>query len=162
MKIKSLIFSILCCINSTLAQDNETFAIQNIKTNKCLRPLNANKSNENKIILYNHHNWKCITWEFTAIEENTYLLKNLYTEKTFEPSLNLVNGASLWQQEINNSKLQIWEFIKQKDDSFVIKLKDNELYITISSEKTNSEVILMEYSGLDEQKWKLIKQRPWL
>ncbi len=38
-----------------------TYAVQNVKTGKNLRPYNAGIDNGNKIVLYNHHEWKCMT-----------------------------------------------------------------------------------------------------
>lgn len=63
-----------------------TYAIQNVGTGKDIRVHNAGNDNGTKIILYNHNNWECITWQLIELEDNAYLLKNLYTQKTFEPS----------------------------------------------------------------------------
>ncbi len=77
-----------------------TFAIQNIQSSKDIRVHNANYHDDARIILYPHHEWECITWEFIEIEYNTFLLKNLYTQKTFEPmqlpSRALDCGKSRW------------------------------------------------------------------
>lgn len=63
-----------------------TYAIQNVGTGKDIRVHNAGNDEGTKIILYNHNNWECITWQLIELEDNAYLLKNLYTQKTFEPS----------------------------------------------------------------------------
>jgi Acetyltransferases, including N-acetylases of ribosomal proteins len=68
-----------------------TFAVQNIKSGKNLRPnpevSSAEKfvANGNGIVLYPHAEWKCMTWQFTHVEDNVYQLQNLYTNKTFQP-----------------------------------------------------------------------------
>lgn len=58
-----------------------TYAIQNVGTGKDIRVHNAGNDNGTKIILYNHNNWECITWQLIELEDNAYLLKNLYTQK---------------------------------------------------------------------------------
>lgn len=160
-RIWIFIASLFICESMNAFDFTKTYAIQNIKTSKNLRPFEAKKDDGNRIILYNHHWWKCMTWEFIKVNENSFILKNFYTKKTFQSSSIPENGVILYQQEINNNDLQVWEFIKQDDNTYSIKLKDNELYITISSEKTNSEIILMPYLDTDEQKWKLVEQKPW-
>ena len=64
-----------------------SFAIQNVQTGKNIRPYNSGTSNGNRIILYDHNEWKCLTYEFIHVEGDFYQLKNLYTQKTFEPRL---------------------------------------------------------------------------
>ena len=137
-----------------------TYAIQNIKTEKDIRVYNAGNDNETKIILYNHHNWECITWQLIELEENIYLLKNLYTQKTFEPSAIPQSGVGLWQQTLGGSRYQHWEFIKQPDETYLIRLKDTELYLTVTSDENNSDIILMEKQGSDSQLWRLVRQNP--
>ena len=135
-----------------------TFAIQNIKTGKDIRVYNAGNNNETKIILYSHYNWECITWQLIQLEENTYLLKNLYTQKTFEPSAVPQSGVGLWQQTLGGSRLQYWEFIKQIDETYLIRLKDTELYLTVTSDENNSDIVLMTKQNSDSQLWKLVRQ----
>lgn len=137
-----------------------TYAIINIKTGKAIRVHNANTKDESKIILYTHHNWECMTWQFIQLEKDIYLLKNLYTEKTFQPSSSPNMGIDLWQQTLGGDTLQYWEFIKQSDEIYLIRLKNTELYITVSSDKNNSSIILMPLSNSTEQQWKLISQKP--
>jgi hypothetical protein len=137
-----------------------TYAIINVKTGKAIRVHNANIADESKIILYTHHNWECMTWQFIQIEEGIYLLKNLYTEKTFKPSSSIEMGVNLWQKTLGGENLQYWEFIKQSDEIYLIRLKGTDLYITISSEKNNSSIILMPLNNSTEQQWKLINQKP--
>lgn len=112
------------------------------------------------IILYNHNNWECITWQLIELEDNAYLLKNLYTQKTFEPSAPPEPGVNLWQQTLGGSHFQYWEFIKQPNETYLIRLKDSELYLTITSDENNSDIILMPKQDSDNQRWKLIRQNP--
>lgn len=137
-----------------------TYAIQNVKTGKNIRVQNAGIDNGTKTILYSPHNWECMTWQFIQLEGDTYLLKNLYTEKTFQPSSSPESGVTLWQQTLGGTKLQYWEFIKQADETYQIRLKNTELYVTISSDKKDSPIILMPKQNSTDQKWRLIEQHP--
>ena len=137
-----------------------SYAIQNIKTGKNIRVHNAGINDETKIILYSHHNWECMTWQFIKLEGDTYLLKNLYTQKTFRPSLSPVAGVDLWQQPLGGDNFQYWEFLKQSDEAYLVRLKDTELYITVSSDENNSPIILMPLQNSTGQQWRLIEQHP--
>lgn len=141
-----------------------TFAIQNVNTGKNLRPYNAGTSDENRIVLYPHNEWKCMTWRFLYVENNVYQLQNLYTGKTLTPSATTQKGVTLWQQPLNDSdSLQYWKFIEQSDEAYLINLKDTDLYITISSDETDSPIILMplqDSNGSTGQLWKLFEQDP--
>ncbi len=139
-----------------------TFAIQNVQTGKDIRVQNANYHNNARTILYGHHNWECITWEMIKLEENTYLLKNLYTEKTFEPISTPKSGVGLWQKPMGGRDYQYWEFIPQANDTYLIRLKGTELYITISSEDEDTPLILVPKQNSKSQLWKLIRQSPWI
>lgn len=138
-----------------------TYAIQNVKTGKDIRVFNANYKDETKIILYSHNNWECMTWELIQMKDSTFLLKNLYTQKTFQPSSSPNSGISLWQQPMGGTALQYWEFIKQPDNTFLIRLNESELYVTVASDENNSDLILMTKQDSPSQQWKLVRQNPW-
>lgn len=137
-----------------------TYAIQNVGNGKDIRVHNAGNDDGTKIILYAHHNWECITWQLIQLEGETYLLKNLYTQKTFEPSSSPQAGTNLWQQTLGGSRLQYWEFIKQSDETYFIRLKDTELYITATSDENDSDIVLMPKQDSDKQRWRLVRQNP--
>jgi hypothetical protein len=137
-----------------------TYAIQNVETGKNIRVYNAENIDNTKIILYSHNNWECMTWQLIELENNTFLLKNLYTQKTFEPSSVPKSGAGLWQKTLGGSRLQYWEFIKQLNDTYLIRLKDTELYLTVCSDENNSPIILMPLQNSDKQLWRLVRQNP--
>lgn len=139
-----------------------TYAILNVKTGKAIRVHDADYHDNVKTILYPHHDWECITWEMIQLQDSTYLLKNLYTQKTFEPESNPKPAISLWQRPLGGSKNQYWEFLKQADDTYLVRLKGTELYVTISSDEDNSEIILMPKQNSNAQLWKLIRQNPWI
>lgn len=148
-------------IKKKLAFEN-TYAIQNASTGLCVRPHNAGYKSGNNIISYSHKNWECITWEFIKLDENTYLLKNLFTEKTFQPKTEPKAGVELWQQSMGGTQLQYWEFLKQTDETYLIKLKGTDLYLTASSDKVNSAIVLQPKQETAKQQWKLVRQTPWI
>lgn len=137
-----------------------TYAIQNVSTGKDIRVYNVGVQDETEIILYPHNEWECLTWEFIQLEDSTFLLKNLCTQKTFEPSSSPEQGVGLWQKSLGGTRLQYWEFIEQPNDTRLIRLKDTELYLTATSDEDNSPVILMPQQDSDKQLWRLIKQNP--
>lgn len=137
------------------------YAIQNVQTGKNLRPYEARKANGNKIVLYDHHGWKCMTWEFSHLQGDTYQLKNRYTDKTFQAASSPASGIALWQQPIKDDNAQDWEFIKQAKNTYRIRQKGTDLYITISSTDTNSPTILLPKQNSTGQLWKLVEQDPW-
>lgn len=137
-----------------------TYAIQNVGTGKDIRVYNVGVEDEAEIILYTHNEWECLTWQFIELEENTYLLKNLCTQKTFEPSSTPQQGVKLWQQSLGGSWLQYWEFVKQSNETYSIRLKDTELYLTATADEDNSPIVLMPEQNSDRQSWRLIAQRP--
>lgn len=136
------------------------YAIQNIQTGKNLRPFQAGKQDGNRLVLYNHHNWKCMTWDFKKIADITYQLQNRYTEKTFQVENYGEPNAKLCQKPLTSNVAQQWEFIKQANENYLIRLKDTDLYISISSDSTNSDIILLPLQNTTAQLWKLVKQDP--
>ncbi len=136
-----------------------TFAIQNVAVEKCIRPYNASFKEDEKVILYTHHNWECMTWQMINIDSNTFLLKNLYSEKTFEPVSSPKTGISIHQKTLQASENQYWQFIAS-DENYLIKLMNYDLYLTTESGDENSNIILTEMNNSDNQKWRLIEQHP--
>jgi hypothetical protein len=137
-----------------------TYAINNVKTGMNIRPYNAGINDGTKIIQYTNNNWECMTWQFIKLEDSSFLLKNLWNNKTFQPSSSPQAGVFLHQQPIEANSLQYWEFIKRSDETYLIRLKGTELYITVTSDKKNSEIILMPNQNSSNQQWKLIEQHP--
>lgn len=156
-----IVFRIRKDIKKKLQFEN-TYAIQNVETEKALRPKDANYENGVELISYPLKDWECITWEMIEIDTNTFLLKDLFTEKTFQPKSEPKEGVGLWQQSLGGSPLQHWEFLKQTDDTYLIRLKETNLYITASSSETDSPIILMTKQDSKKQLWKLVRQTPWI
>ncbi|MDL2327279.1 hypothetical protein LJC64_01265 [Ruminococcaceae bacterium OttesenSCG-928-A11] len=137
-----------------------TFAIQNIETGMNLRPYNAGIADDVKIIQYPHNEWECLTWQMIRMEDESYLLKNLYTHKTFQPVTAPGEGIALHQRTLEANQYQYWEFIKQADETYAIRLKKTDLYLTTANDDKDSAIILMPPNDLDNQKWRLIEQHP--
>lgn len=138
-----------------------TYAIQNTTTGKNLRPYEAGNQNGNRIVLYNHVEWKCMTWEFRHVKDNTYQLKNLFTSKTFQAKdTPAKQGSALEQQPLAASDAQQWEFIKKGNNTYLIRLKGTELYITASSSQTNTDIVLQPEKKEALQQWRLVAQNP--
>ncbi len=55
----------------------------------------------------------------------TYSMK-LWNDKTFQPSSTPKPGVALFQQPIKANSLQYWEFLKQPDEIYLIRLKGTE------------------------------------
>ena len=140
---------------------NGTYAIQNTVTNKNLRPYEAGNQNGNRIVSYNHVAWKCMTWSFKHTGDSTYQLKNLFTSKTFQGKDSPAKqGTKLEQQPLSASTEQQWTFIKVDKNSYNIRLKGTDLYVTASSSDTNSDIILQTKQNKALQSWKLVAQNP--
>ena len=137
-----------------------TFAIQNVETGMNLRPYNAGIADDVKLIQYPHNEWECLTWQMIRMTDGSYLLKNLYTHKTFQPIAEPSEGIALWQRTLEANPYQYWEFIKQSDETYFIRLKDTEFYLTTSGDEKDTAIILMPLGESDSQKWKLIEQHP--
>lgn len=136
----------------------ETYAIQNVQTGKNLRPRAAASSDRTDIVLYAHHAWKCMTWRIERVDENSVRLLNRYTAKSFEPS----PSATLWQQPSKaDDPVQRWELVANSDETWRIRLAGSNLYVTISSEETNTAVALRPRMETADQLWRLIPQDPW-
>ena len=160
-----IIFSILFSSFTTIAQNIKgTFAIKNVSTGMLLRVMDANKKNETPIVAYSPTNWKCMTWDFNKVEGNTYQLKNLFTNKTFQPeSPEAAPGTAIIQEPIvDNNLKQQWEFLPAGNNTYLIRLKGTDLYITPSDPKgtVNSKTILAKKDGSKLQQWTIYEQYP--
>lgn len=102
-----------------------------------------------------------MTWQFVPVGENTYQLRNLYTFKTLQPSSAPAPLVPLSQQPVTDDKAQHLEFVADRDDTYLVKLKGTNLYITALSRETNSQIVLHTRQNSSAQQWRLIKQDPW-
>lgn len=158
--ITTIVLVVAFAFKTNATKTKNTFAIQNVYTGKNLRPFEAGKDDGNKIVLYDHHSWKCMTWEIIQVGKETYQLKNRYTLKNLQSASKSDQEVCLFQQPLKKDSLQYWELISQPDKTYFIRLKGTELYVTISSDKTNSPIVLMKKHNSSAQQWKLVKQDP--
>lgn len=137
-----------------------TYAIQNIGTSRCIRPYNAGLEDENRVILYDYKNWECITWQMINIEGDVYMLKNLWTEKTLEPVNGATEGSTMWQKTLGTNKTQHYEFVKTDDNEYIIRIAGSELYLTAPEDKLDADIVLKPQDNSQNQLWRLIHQTP--
>jgi len=139
------------------------YAIKNIKTGMLLRVKDASDRNGTPLVAYNPQNWKCMTWEFQSKGENTYQLKNLYTNKTFQALGEAKDNAVMEEQPlVIDASNQQYEFIKVKKDTYLIRLKSTELYLTPADPEgsTNSPILLANKKDTLLQQWSIYPQNP--
>ena len=140
-----------------------TYAIKNVKTGMLLRIKDANSKNGTPLVAYDPQNWKCMTWDFQSKGENTYQLKNLYTNKTFQPVGEAKDTAVLEEQPlVIDASNQQYEFIKVKKDTYLIRLKSTELYLSPADPEgsTNSPILLTNKKDTPLQQWSIYLQNP--
>jgi hypothetical protein len=137
-----------------------TYAIQSVGTGKNVRVRDAGIGDGTPIILYRHANWECMTWRLIQLEDASFLLQNLYTQKPFQPSSSPEPGVKLWQQVLGGSRFQRWELILEPGDTYLIRLQGTELYATASSDENDSPIVLMPRQNSPGQLWRLVRQTP--
>lgn len=140
-----------------------TYAIKNEQTGMLLRVKDAHSENGTPLVAYYPENWKCMTWDFQHIEGNVYKLKNLFTGKTFQPVTEANAGVALEEQPLSaDNATQQYEFEPIDKDTFLIKLKGTDLYLTPSDKKgsVNSKIILAKKTNTKDQYWDIYQQSP--
>lgn len=146
------------------AQDIKgNYAIKNVQTGMLLRVKDAGSKNGTPLVAYYPENWKCMTWNFKNTGENSYQLQNLLTNKTFQPVTKAdINVAFEEQPLVDASPNQQYEFIGVKKDTYLIKLKGTDLYLTPADikGKVNSAIILASKRNTPEQLWTIYEQSP--
>ena len=141
-----------------------TYAIKNEQTGMLLRIKDANSKNGTPLVAYSPVNWKCMTWDFKQVEGNTYQLKNLFTNKTFQPKDGTAaDGVVLEQQPLVNAQSnQQYEFIPVQKNIYLIKAKGAELYVTPVDRNGTSGtgITLAKKDGSKLQQWTIYEQKP--
>lgn len=138
-----------------------SYVIQNVGTGLDLRIKDASIYDGAPLVSYDHHEWECLTWQLIEVAPDTYLLKNLYTEKSFEIDGTPKIGATLSSQPIGGRK-QMIQFVSDNDSIFRLRIKDTDLYLTPSSDKTDATVVLDTLRHGNIQQWRLLPQQPIL
>jgi hypothetical protein len=167
MKKFATFASIVACLFVTTVSFGQiikgTYAIKNMQTGLLLRVKDANIANGTPLVAYHPVNWKCMTWNFNHIEGQTYQLRNLFTDKTFQPQTTAVEGVVLEEQPIIAKKAtQLYEFIPVGQNVYKIKLKGTDLYLTPSDAKgaDNSAIVLVGQKEGKVQQWTIYEQNP--
>jgi hypothetical protein len=164
MKKVLLLIAFACCALFASAQDIKgNYAIKNVQTGMLLRVKDAHSKNGTPLVAYYPENWKCMTWNFKKTDANTYQLQNLLTNKTFQPvALAIANVAFDEQPLVPGDTKQQYEFIPVKKDTYLIKLKGTDLYVTPADPKgeVNSAIILTAKKGTADQQWFIYEQAP--
>ncbi len=154
----------MCIATFALAQDIKgNYAIKNVQTGMLLRVKDAASKNGTPLVAYYPENWKCMTWNFKNTGINTYQLQNLLTNKTFQPVTQANHDVPFEEQPlIPGAANQQYEFIEVKKDTYLIKLKGTDLYLTPahSKGKVNSNIILAAKKDTPDQFWNIYEQVP--
>ena len=171
----SLVLLAATVVHAQLITGN--YAIKNVQTGMLLRVKDAGSKNGTPLVSYYPENWKCMTWDFKNTGPQTYQLQNLLTNKTFQPqgaaasgtggpSGNAVApGTAMEEQPLAaNAPGQQYEFLPVKTDTYLIRLKGSELYITPGDAdgKINTVIILAKKNDKPNQYWTIYKQEPTL
>jgi hypothetical protein len=164
MKKILLFIAFVSCTALATAQDIKgNYAIKNIQTGMLLRVKDAGSKNGTPLVAYYPENWKCMTWNFKKTDTNTYQLQNLLTHKTFQP-VTLAKADVPFDEQplVPGDTKQQYEFILIKKDTYLIKLKGTDLYITPADNKgtVNSTIILAVKNNKANQLWGIYSQEP--
>jgi len=139
-----------------------TYAIQNVKTGLVLRIQGAKTQNGTPLVAYPPTNWKCMTWDFQHVAGDTYQLRNLFSDKTFQPQA-AADAPKLEEQPLKpGSSQQQWEFIPVSANTYRIKLTGTNLYVTPADADgaVNSRMVLRPKADGSLQYWTLHEQHP--
>jgi len=140
-----------------------TYAIKNVKTGMLLRIKDANKANGTPLVSYNPVSWKCMTWDFVHKQGNVYQLRNLFSGKTFQPMQAAAASVAMEEQPLLDGEAgQEYEFINAEKNSYFIRLKGTELYLSPIDDKgsTNSPIVLAKRSASKLLQWVIYEQHP--
>jgi hypothetical protein len=140
-----------------------TYAIKNVATGMVLRIKDANTANGTPLVAYSPVNWKCVTWDFKHIEGQTYQLTNLFSSKTFQPKQPPQEGVVMEEQPVVvHKETQYYEFIPAEGNSYMIRMKSTDLYLTPEDEKgaANTGILLAKKKAGKVQTWVLVEQHP--
>ena len=141
-----------------------TFAIKNVETGMLLRIKDANGANGTSLVAYSPVNWKCVTWDFKHVDGQTYQLRNLFTNKTFQSKSGVVaEGVLLEQQPLVMAQAnQQYDFIAVEKNVYLIRATGTELYVTPVDKNgaTDTGIMLAAKNGSKLQQWIIYLQKP--
>jgi hypothetical protein len=165
-KISTLVLALLSAslidatadTNSTTEVQSGIYSLRNRESSLLLRPRDAGRADGNTMVLYPEYNWKCLKWDI-ASTEGEYTLRNLFTDKTFQPADSSPKaGSPVLQQTIDSAeKLQRWDILPSADGYVKIRLAGTELYLmpAVPNAEINTALVLSPWKDLPAQHWKM-------
>ena len=167
LAISSVFFAAETTANAagTNAVEATTYQIRNVKYGDLLRPRDANHANGTPIVLYSAQPWKCMTWRLQPAGETAFLVRNLFTGKTFHAAFATnAQPADVTQVPLpkNASEGPAWRFVLLDDGHY--KITDDKSGKVLTAVKKTGEysaiIAVAPWSNLDDQKWTLEKIDP--
>ena len=78
------------------------------------------------------------------MKDGSYLIKNLWTNKTFQPCEAPSENTKLYQNLLEANDSQYWELlpVQNEEGCNLIRLKGTEFYITPESSDSNASLLL--------------------
>jgi hypothetical protein len=141
-----------------------TCQIRNVKHQELLRPRDANNANGTPIVLYPAQPWKCMTWKLQPAGESAFLLRNLFTAKTFSAAAD----ASGPHQPVTQVPLAKdgegapkWQLTRLEDGSYkIIDSKSGKALTALKEVGSSLKIIVAAWENKAEQKWELLPIDP--
>ena len=153
--------SLLCAkadTNDTTEVQPGVYSLRNQESGLLLRPRDAGRKDGNTMVLYPEYNWKCLKWDI-ASTDNGCTLRNLFTDKTFQPGVsNPKAGTPVLQQTMDPAlKLQRWDILSSADGYVKIRLAGTALYLmpAVPHAEVNTALVLGPWEDLPAQHWKM-------
>ncbi len=164
-KISLVLLTFLLFSTFAFAQVIEgTFAIKNVETGMLLRIKDANGANGTPLVAYSPVNWKCVTWDFKHVDGQTYQLRNLFTNKTFQPQKGVAAEGVLLEQQpmVMSQASQQYDFIAVEKNVYLVKATGSDLYLTPVDKEgaTDTGIMLAAKNGTKLQQWTIYLQKP--
>ena len=148
--------------NGTTEVQSGIYSLRNRESGLLLRPQDAGRKDGNTMVLYPEYNWKCLKWDIVSTD-NGCTLRNLFTDKTFQPGGSSPKaGTPVLQQTIDPAlKLQRWDILLSTDGYVKIRLAGTELYLmpAVPNAEINTAIVLGPWKNLPAQHWKMVAQK---
>jgi len=158
----TLLSATLLCAKADTSETAEVqsgiYSLRNRESGLLLRPRDAGRTDGTTMVLYPEYNWKCLKWDVASTDRGC-TLRNLFTDKTFQPAdSSPTAGTPVLQQTINPAeKLQRWEILPSADGYVKIRLAGTDLYLmpATPNAEVNTALVLGPWENLPAQHWKM-------
>ena len=135
------------------------YIIQNVYTNKVLRPLNGGTGNNVNIIQYGNMNWGTQKWDFIDAGGGYYKIKNVHTGKMLRvKDGSTADNAQIVQYSDQNWQSMQWKLEDAGSGYYWIKNRYSSKYLRPLNAGTGDNVNIVQYplnTGWSSMKWKL-------